>query len=213
MSKNVAIAIDTETGSKYAHTTQLCSIGAVAVDLSKMEMIPNTEFYSLVKPEKPEEIEEEALKVNKLKMEDLMKAPSEKTVWHNFVDYIKKYKTSNTHWGNPPFIGYNHINFDLIIFDRMCKKYGQVDKNGEQNLYHRVEKYDMIEDIRKWLVYTGKLESARFDVVRPFLGMEPDAAHNALSDAKDAAKLYMRFTKLYKELAIRIPFEGAFANG
>jgi DNA polymerase III epsilon subunit-like protein len=213
MSKNIAIAIDVETGSANAQTTQICSIGAIAVDTAKLEILPNTEFYSLAKPEKPEEIEEEALKVNKLKMDDLMKAPSEKTVWTNFVDYLKRYKTSNTHWGNVPLIGYNHINFDLIIFDRMCVKYGQVDKNGEQNLYHRVDKYDMIDDIRKWLVRTGKIERAKFDIVREYMGMEPDAAHNALSDAKDAAKLFIRFTKLYRELSNRIPFQGAFADG
>jgi hypothetical protein len=95
----------------------------------------------------------------------------------------------------------------------MCVKYGQVDKNGEQNLYHRVDKYDMIDDIRKWLVRTGKIERAKFDIVREYMGMEPDAAHNALSDAKDAAKLFIRFTKLYRELSNRIPFQGAFADG
>jgi hypothetical protein len=31
--------------------------------------------------------------------------------------------------------------------------------------------------------------------------------------AKDAAKLFIRFTKLYRELSNRIPFQGAFADG
>lgn len=231
MSKTVAIAIDTETGSKYAHTTQLCSIGAVAIDMQKLEIIPNTEFYSLVKPEDESKLEPEALAVNKLKVEDLRLAPSEKTVWSNFIDYVKRYKSSNNHWGNPKFIGYNHINFDLIIFDRLCSKYGNTDKEGIQNLYHRRDKIDMINDIYRWLGFTDKLQSISFDTVREYMGMKTDPkvieimrnkfnytdseklAHNAFSDAYDAGKLYIRFFKLYKELSTRIPFENAFNDG
>lgn len=231
MSKSVALAMDFETGSKYAHTTQLCSVGAVAVDLIKLEIIPGTEFYSLVKPEDESKLEPEALAVNKLKVEDLRKAPSEKTVWTNFVDYVKKYKSSNSHWGNPKFIGYNHINFDLIICDRLCTKYGITDKEGIQNLYHRRDKIDMLGDIYRWLGFTDKLQSISFDTVREYMGMTTDPKvieimrtkfgctdteklnHNAFSDAYDAAKLHIRFFKLYKELSNRIPFEGAFAGG
>ena len=212
MSKNVAISVDLETSSSNPRTTQMLSIGAVAVDLNKLEIIPSTEFYSLVKPEVPEDVQAEALAVNKLKMEDLMQAPSEKTVFNNFVDYCKKYKGANTHWGNVPLIGYNHISFDLIILDRLCTKYSVVDKEGVQNLYHRRDKIDMMHDIYRWLGSTGKTNSISFDNIRTYMGMKADSAHNALSDAKDAAKLYIRFFKLYKELSNRIPFADAFAN-
>lgn len=213
MAKNYAISIDLETGSADAYSTQICSIGAVAIDMSKLEIVHGSEFYSLVKPEDESGIQAEALAVNKLTLEELLTAPSEKMVWGNFVDYVKKYRSSNTHWGAPIFTGYNIINFDLVILDRVAKKYKNVDKDGRQNIWHRRDQIDMIHQVYSWLGYTQQVNSISFDNVRDFLGMQADQAHNALSDAKDAAKIFMRFFKLYKELALRIPFKGAFANG
>lgn len=213
MSKSVIIAVDVETGSADPHTTQLCSIGAVAVDTQKLEIIHGSEFYSLVKPEVPEQIQAEALAVNKLKLEDLLKAPSEKTVFNNFVDYAKKHKSGNTHWGLPSFCTYNGIAFDLIILDRLARKYGHVDKDGKQNIWHRRDQIDLMHHVYAWLGYTGKVNSISFDNIRTYLGMQADQAHNSLSDAKDTAKLFIRFFKLYKELSNRIPFKDAFLNG
>lgn len=213
MSKNIVICVDSETGSVDPHTAQLCSIGAVAVDTQKLEIVSGSDFYSLLKPEDPSKIEQGALDVNKLTMEELMKAPSEKTVWNNFIDYTKKYKSGNTHWGLPPFCTYNGISFDLIIFDRMAKKYGNVDKDGRQNVWHRRDQIDLIHHTYAWLGYTGQVNSISFDNVRTFLGMKAESqAHHALSDAKDTAKLFIRFFRLYKELATRIPFKDAFSE-
>ena len=212
MSKNYAISFDLETGSADPYTTQICSIGAVAIDMNKLEIVTGSEFHQLVKPEDESLIQAEALAVNKLTLEELRKAPSEKIVWEGFVDYVKKYRSSNTHWGAPMFTGFNIINFDLVISDRMAKKYKNVDKDGRQNIWHRRDQIDMIHQVYCWLGHPQQITSISFDNVREFLGMKPDQAHNAVSDAKDAAKLFIRFFKLYKELSNRIPFKGAFAN-
>lgn len=213
MSKSVVICVDSETSSVDPYTTQLLSLGAVVVDTQKLEIIEGSDFYSLLKPEDPDKVEQGALDVNKLKMEDLLKAPSEKTVWNNFADYARKYKSGNTHWGLVPFVTYNGLAFDLIIFDRMAKKHGHTDKDGRQNIWNRRDQIDMMHHVYSWLKFPGQLDSVSFDNVRKFLGMTADQAHNSLSDAKDTAKLFIRFFKLYKELSVRIPFVNAFNNG
>lgn len=213
MSKNYAICFDLETGSADPYTTQVCSIGAVAIDMNKLDIVHGSEFYSLMKPENESAIEAEALAVNKLTLEELRKAPSEKIVWGSFVDYVKKYRSSNTHWGAPIFTGYNIINFDLVILDRLAKKYKNVDKDGRQNIWHRREQIDMIHQVYCWLGYTQQVNSISFDNVRSYLGMQADQAHNAVSDAKDAAQLFIRFFRLYKEFNTRVKFKDSFANG
>ena len=213
MAKKFAISLDLETGSKDPLTTQLCSVGAVAIDMNKLEIVRGSEFYSKVKPENESLIEAEALAVNKLTLEELRKAPSEKIVWGSFVDYVKKYRSSNTYRGAPIVTGYNIINFDLIILDRLAHKYKNLDKDGRQNVWHRREQIDMIHQMYCWFKQTQQVNSVSFDNMRDYLGMIPDEAHNALSDAKDTAKLFIRFLKLYKELIGRIPFKGSFTNG
>src|SRR3990167_2006650 len=90
--------LDLETGSRNKHTTQPLQLAAVIVDGRKLKVVDK--FQSLIRPLATNDatakgldpIEDEALKVNGLNIEDLAKAPDLKSVWESFVSFVEKWQ-------------------------------------------------------------------------------------------------------------------------
>ena len=207
MNNNYYVFWDTETSSIDPNVAQILSLGAVAVDPRRLEIIEDSEFYTLVKPEDEATIEPKALEVNKLKLEDLRQAPTIETAWKSFVSYLDKYKKGKNKWGRPIAGGYNIVGYDLIIAERLNNKFGLKD------LFHPRDKLDVMQDMFRWTESNAEITSLSFDNMRQWLGMSQeskDNAHNALSDAKDAAYLGIRLLNLYRNVKVR--FANAFAN-
>ena len=207
---NYYAVYDTETSSVNPEICQVLSIGIVMVHPKKLEIVEGGEFYSLIQPEDVSTIEPEALKVNKLNLDDLAKAPKLETVWKNFLAFMKQYKTSNNSWGLPISAGYNIINYDNIIMSRLAKRFGTVTKDGRPDIFHPRDTFDCMCHMFHWLECRDDIKSYSFDNIRKLFGIKQDNAHNALSDAKDAAKLMIRLLKFYRTYSPKMKFDGCF---
>lgn len=197
---------DTETSSVDPDTTQVLSLGAVAVNPRTMEIIPGSEFYSLVRPEIEELLEAKAMEVNKLVLSELRQAPTIDVVWKNFGTYVDKYKSGKNKWGRPIPGGMNINNFDMIISRRLNARY-------KMELWHPFNTLDILSDFFRWFENDPEIKSLSFDNMRKYLGMNQESienAHNALQDSKDAAIIAGRFIKLYRN--IKPKFKGAFQS-
>lgn len=192
---------DTETSSIDPNTTQVLSIGCVMVNPRKLEIIPNSEFYSLVKPTNEATVEAQALEKNKLKLEDLREAPELSVVWPTFARYLDGYKKEKTKWGCPVQCGYNITEFDSII----AKRYNQQFNIGE--MWHPFHSIDVMLDLLRWR-HNENIRSISFDNTRKYMGMSAEGAHNSLQDAKDSATLGIKFLLLYRSIKPR--FENCF---
>lgn len=206
---------DFETGSRNPYTTQPIQIAAVAIEPRNLEIIPGSEFESLIKPifDKNEQeaaglgdIEQEALDVNGKKVEDLQNAPSLKTVWGNFVKYCENYNISGKKWDAPILSGFNNHGFDDIILNRIAREYGPFDKDYQKcSLFHPVYNIDLLQLIFPWFESNYDIGfSLSMDNLRKFLGMSLDGAHDALVDVKDQANILIRFMKLKRTMSKRV---------
>jgi DNA polymerase III epsilon subunit-like protein len=227
MSDKIILVMDFETDHKLADIANPIQIGAIAIDPIRYQVIPNSEFYSWVRPDlidHPNYMKdhEDTLKFHcrnyNMSMEKLLEkireAPSEKQVFENFTEYTRKYHTkesSQTIFSSPALAGFNALAFDFPILDRLCKKYGYVDKNGQQKLYFTRDTIDIMKVVMMWLVPTRELRSYSMDTLREYFGMAAGQAHDALFDVKEEAEILIKFLKLHKRFAGQIKFKGAFS--
>lgn len=206
--QNYLCCFDTETSSPKPATTQILSIGAVILDPRSLEQ--KSEFYSLLKPLDFSTVEPEALAVNKLKIEDLEKAPDTKIVFDQFATWIKSYNKSRTNtssWGACIACGYNIDNFDLPIVNRYCKMFGYYDeKREQQNLFNQVYTLDALK-MMWWLNYSNvEMKSLKLTEVLAYMGVpatEIEKSHNSMEDAKNTANILRRFIALSTYLGER----------
>ena len=217
------IVFDFETGSRNPHKTQPVQIAAVAIHGRKLTIQPGGYFESLIRPELDDEkaiemgvdpIEDEALAVNGKTREELAKAPSAKTVWKKFANFVNKYNWKKTPYFAPIPAGYNIIGFDLPIGQRLCEQHGPVDKKtGKQTLFNKIHKIDMLDTVWMWMENNPDIKSLSMDSMRDLLGMSKENAHDAMQDVKDTANLMIAFMKLHRRIAPKVKFEKAFADG
>lgn len=117
--------IDFETGG-LGRGCQPLSLGAVILDARRLTVADNGIFYSQICPSTTEEcefngldpVDPKALAVNKLDMNELLKAPKPKTVMELFINFMKYHNPKGDKWGAPIFTGWN-AKYDYDIMTRM----------------------------------------------------------------------------------------------
>jgi len=118
--------IDFETASLDPGRNQPVSIGAIIIDPRKLTICEQGSFYSLINIIPDEEVDkynldkldQKSLDINKLKLEDIQKAPPLRKVWGEFSDWIKFHTTKKDEWSAPIFCGHN-IAYDMEILRRI----------------------------------------------------------------------------------------------
>ena len=226
MNHNFICCFDMETTGKNPRKCQLTQLSAIIIEPRKLEIVDNGIFNSEIKPIFDNDaaiaagydpVEQEALDVTHKTREQLEKAPSIETVWSDFVNFIQKYKKGNdkSNWANPIRAGFNIVNFDNIIVDRMCSKYGPYDeKYGSQKLFHPLHNFDLLHDFWR-LTDNDKINnnnSLSLDSIRDWLGMDRTGSHDALNDVIDCSELLIRMMKKYRKVYQETQFEGALAD-
>lgn len=205
------------------------------IEPRKLTIVPGSLFNTEIRPIFDDKlaiaagvdpIEQEALDITHKTKEKLAEAPDIKTVWSDFVNYVNQYKKGKSNWNAPIIAGMNIINFDCVIFNRMCKEFGQWDdKWGTQKLFHPVVKFDLIQELWK-LSENANLNSSNsisLDNMRDYFGMSKDGAHDASVDVIDSAELIVRFIKLGRmnftglkctncNNSVKVKFQNALAN-
>lgn len=118
--------VDFETQSKDPNFNQPISIGAVMIDGRKLTICDRGTFYSTINFIRDDEVdnynlgplEQQALDVNKLTIEELDKAPPLKKVWGDFVNWVNYFNPSKDPWEGPIFCGHN-ADYDRTIMRRI----------------------------------------------------------------------------------------------
>lgn len=205
---------DFETDSVDPYTTNPVELAALMIDPRKLEIVPDSLFVSDMRPididvpgyyEKHKDtIGFHARKKNKSHEEILerwKKAPMQEQVWRNFSTYVGKYNSNQdrkTKYSAPIAAGFNINKFDLIICDKLNKRY------DIKTLWHMRDVIDALPLCFMWFENSIEPKAYNFDAVREFLGMSGEGAHSADVDVKDTAVLIMKMLKLMRSTASKV---------
>lgn len=210
MKNNTIVVFDFETGSLDISKCEVIQVAAMAIDKKKLEPIPNAIFESLIKPRDFNNLQDEALAVNKKTREELKQAPSIEIVWKKFIDFLSMFNTGKGSFTAPIPAGKNIRHFDMPIFERICSELKYVDKNGSQTWFNRRSMYDLDEIMLLWFENTSDLPNMKMDTIRDYFGMSKAGAHDALVDVKQTSDLITHFLKLHRSIYPKIKFKDSF---
>jgi DNA polymerase III epsilon subunit-like protein len=215
---NTIIFYDYETCSKNPHKTQPIQLAAVAIHSRKLEIIPNSEFESMIFAVDDEEectkagldtVQDEALAVNKKTREQVLQAPKLKSVWSDFTSYVNNYNYKKNSWGAPILAGFNNTNFDDIITNRICGpngwNLGPWDAEyGKNSLFHPIHGIDLMKIAWGWFECCAEPKRLNMDALREFFGLSTENSHDALVDVQQGAELLCRFLKLQRGISSKV---------
>ena len=131
------------------------------------------------------------------------KAPEQKDVWTSFTSWLGKYHTRQDRQGiftAPIAAGYNILNFDMPIINRLCTKYGDIQADGAAKIFFPRDKIDLMNIAFWWFEGQGEPANYTMDTLRDYFGMSKENAHDALQDVKDEGYLLCRLLKTQRWL-------------
>ena len=225
---NKICVFDFETDGSNPNICSPVQIAAVIVDPIKLQLVPNSEFNIMLKPDKLEEdpafgYDNDILgfhaKVRGCSQENILQGWREsmpqKQGWQMFIDYLDIHhcRTSKkSQFSAPLAAGYNINRFDLKIVQRLSSKYGNTNKENESAIFYPRDVLDIMNLVYYWFYSVEDIKSLSLDNVRQYLGISGDNAHDALKDVKDCADILLRFLRLHKNLSSKIKFKDSFLN-
>lgn len=225
---NKICVFDLETDGANPNECSPVQIAAVIVDPVKLEIVKDSEFNIMMKPEKMEEnpsyeYDNDILnfhaKVRSCQQKDIIElwqnSMSQKQAWGLFTGYLEKYHSRSTRkneFSAPIASGYNINRFDLKIINRLAKKFKSVTKEENNNIFYPRDVLDLMNLIYYWFMYVDDVKSISLDNMRDYFAISKENAHDALKDVKDCANILIRFLKLHRNLSGKIQFKGAFGE-
>jgi len=216
------IVFDFETGGRNPNTCQPTQLAAVVIDGRNLKLKDtfNSEIFAVTDDEEAKALglaplEEEALKITGKTREGIAKAPALKSVFPKFCDFVNKYNWNKTTFFAPIPCGYNIINYDMLILNRICKDLNMFydEARGCQKLFHQINKIDMMDNMFIWTESDPNVKSISMDNVRKRMGMSSENAHDALQDVKDIANIMIKFILTHRKVYQKMEIDNAFANG
>lgn len=222
MNDKYIIFYDYETTAIDAKVAEPVQLAAVAINPRTLTLVDEGQFNSHIRPssfssstfheDNKGNIEWHA-KMKGCSEQDVLDmwgdAPSEDVVWKNFNNYLKKYHANPlrpTSYTAPIAAGFNIINYDNIISERLCQKY------NTKYLFSKVHKIDLMDVLWMWFENKKDVTRLNFDEMRDYFGMSKASAHDALTDVTQGATLLIRFLNLVRKTSEKVKFKGAFDN-
>ena len=190
------IVFDIETTGLDPVENDCIEICAQVVDGMTLSKIPKDDggvFYSLMKPQKPENIEQRALDVNKKTREEIMAAPEAKLVWPQFANWVSQWKKSY----QPIAAGKNIRGFDLKFVKELNNRH--LKKPKDFSLFNARTIIDLEDLLFYWFEGNDELSGYSMDIVRPYFGLTLEGAHSATIDVEQTTDLIIHFMKLHRQ--------------
>jgi DNA polymerase III epsilon subunit-like protein len=225
---NKICVFDFETDGSDPNSCSPVQIASVMIDPLQLEIIEGSEFNIHFKPEVLEQSEDYEYttdildfhaKVKGCKKEDVLeewkKYPKQELSWKLFVNYLDKYHTRSSkksQFSAPIAAGYNIYRFDLPIINRLSKKYGNTNKEGNTDIFYPRDVVDGLNLIFYWFEHNNDLKNYTLDTIRDYLGIDKEGAHDALKDVRDTAAILIRFMKLHRNLGQKVKFKNSFSK-
>lgn len=223
---NKICVFDFETDGSDPNSCSPVQIAAVMIDPLQLEIIEGSEFNMHFKPEVLEQSENYEYttdildfhaKVKGCNKEEVLAEwkgyPKQELSWKLFVNYLDKYhsrSSKKSQFSAPIAAGYNIYRFDLPIINRLSKKYGNVNKEGNNNIFYPRDVADVLNLIFYWFEHNNDLKNYALDTLRDYLGIDKEGAHDALKDVRDTAAILIRFMKLHRNLSEKVKFKNSF---
>ncbi len=222
MNRNYLCCYDFETSGVDPHTCSMFQLAAKIIHPRKLEFIQGDEFKSFSRPPEFETLKDEAFeyqaKVRGISVAEMKQiiadAPPEKEVWKNFVTFTGRYHQDGckrkSMFSAIIRAGINIRSYDNVIWQRLCEKYGYINKNGEQNIAFPRDNVDLMDICFLWFENSHQPEKYNMDCLREYFGLPSDGGHDAMFDVNQTGELIMRFLRLHR--ATNVKFRGALAN-
>jgi len=188
------IVFDIETsGLDPNKGAEIIQISAKALKYSDYLPLENGEFNCILKPQKPEKAELDAIKVIG---EDLwQKAKDEglhpKVALRKFLEFLDSCNPTKKFWTAPVLVGFNIINFDIPFLKHQLLEYKVLSKDEEvpwSNL-----QIDMFPIMFSIFGRDG-LKNNKLDTYAGLIGLErAQASHNAIEDVNITVEMFQRY--------------------
>lgn len=208
---------DFETDGKHPEECNPVQVAAVVIDPMKLEIIPGSEFNSMMKPPGIDEKEEYLTDARRetlmwharIRKEDpdvifdsWANAPDTELVWNLFSKFVNKFNSTGKQWNAPVPGGANISSFDLVIAKRLNEKY----KIGTMFWPRDCDIVDVQRQAYSWFegIDYGP-NDYKVDTLRKYFQMDLEGGHDALVDTKDCASLIIRFLHLSRHCAANVP--------
>jgi DNA polymerase III epsilon subunit-like protein len=187
-----------------------------AVVLNPRNLSITDEYQSYIKPTVPfETLEKESLSINQIKEENIKDAPDLQSVWSSFVSFVNKFnKKPGDTWMAPIACGINIKSFDIPIANRLCKKYGFVDKKKRPNIFNFRHQIDLLDFLFPWFESNNEISRYGMDYLRDYFGLPKTGAHNAITDVKQCAQIIVKFLQFHRNILDKQKpkFKGSFSG-
>lgn len=215
---NNILIYDYETCGRDPYTTEPIEISAVCMDISTLELKTDAEgkplvFSTLIKLPEGTRVEEAALKKNNISIAELNKnGVDQEFAFKQFASFCRSFARSDKKWDQPYAAGFNIANFDNIITDRLCQRWGIVDKDDESIIFHPFHHFDVLDLLRLFFAWSDDLPAYNLDAVRDYFGIDKTGSHRAEKDVMDTHLLLRRFINYFKQTSHKMlpKFKGAF---
>lgn len=212
-------------GSKATNPNEAepIQLTAKVIHPRRLEVIEGAIFSTYIKPPFPrEEVESDVLswhsRVSGKSTNELLDlwyaAPEADLVFGQFIDFINRYHSDckrKSIFSAPILCGHNILNYDNIIFNRLCERHGFVGKDGKQNVVMGNKGIDTLHLLWLWFENNPEITSLAFDNLRPYLGISTANAHDSNKDVDDCISIISRFLKFHRYTAGLVnDFKGKF---
>ncbi len=168
------VAIDTETTGLDPKSDEIISIAAIVIKGHKI--ITSKSLHIKIKPTK--EINEESIKIHKIRHCDLQEAMEPKEAMERLLYFIK----------NRPLVGY-YLEFDVKMINKYLERFF-----GFSLPNRCIEVSGLYYDFKQKIIPQGFID-LRFDTILEDLDLPKLKAHNAFNDALMSAMIFLKLTK------------------
>jgi DNA polymerase III epsilon subunit-like protein len=214
--------MDFETGSLNTETCQITQICALMLNPRTLRVEPNGIFNSEVQPVWEEEkaiaagwapVDQKALDVTRKTREKLNEAPPFKIVWEKYLQFHKKFNPTRSAYKAPIMVGYNIIGFDMPITERLCQKFGPTYKDRGA-LFNPIHRYDVFDMFEGYTENNPNIQGMKLSDCAKWMGIKvaDDSLHDALTDVKICANIFVKLLHLQREVAKQTDFTRAYKD-
>lgn len=195
---NDIICFDLETTGRDPELHDIVEIAAQAYSGRSLTPYADGQFYSLMRPVHPENIDPEAMLVHGIPREKIDAAPLQKVVWNRFVTWVKSFNKDNSIFGAPVAAGKNIRRFDMPFVTEACRRHCQA--REETLLFSPMRLLDLDEMLFYWFEDDPDVTSYSMDALRDYFKLSKEGDHTAMVDNDQTGRILVALLRLHRKL-------------
>jgi DNA polymerase III alpha subunit (gram-positive type) len=199
------IVFDIETtGLDPDAGAEILQISATALKYSDYSAIDNGSFNCLIKPQKPEKADKDAIKVVG---ENLWKNANDnglhpKVALRKFSEFLDSMNPTKKFWTAPVLVGFNIVNFDIPFLKHQMLEYKIIsDKEGVPWSNMQIDMFPLMFCI----FGRDGLKNNKMDTYAEIIGLKRSTAnHDASEDVDITKNMFQRYMKFMSKIRTKI---------